>query len=118
KLWGADTLDTSRAVQSALDRLAQTLPPDIQLIPNVFRQASSIERSIENLRGAMIEAVIIVALILALLIGRWRPTVISLVAIPISLTVGALILWMLGIGINALTLGGLIFAVGEVVDDA
>jgi CzcA family heavy metal efflux pump len=118
KLWGADTLDTSNAVQETLARLAQSLPDHIQMIPDVFRQATSIERSIWNLQRALIESIAVVALVLLLLLGHWRPTLISLIAIPTSLTVGALILWGLGVGINALTLGGLIFAIGEVVDDA
>src|SRR3569832_1468564 len=49
---------------------------------------------------------------------RWRPTAISLIAIPVSLMAGVLVLWLFGIGINALTLGWLVFAIGEVVDDA
>lgn len=118
KLWGADTLSTTRQVEGVLEELGRSLPDHIQLVPNVFQQASSIERSISSLQRAMVEAVVIVALVLALFMGRWRPTVISLIAIPASLTVAMLILWAFGIGINALTLGGLIFAIGEVVDDA
>jgi len=118
KLWGADTLETTHNVEQALANLARSLPADIQLIPDVFRQASFIESAIANLRGALFDSSVIVALVLLLFLFRWRPTVISLIAIPVSLMAGVLVLWLLGIGINALTLGGLVFAIGEVVDDA
>src|SRR5574340_1002683 len=109
---------TNRNVEKVLARMAENLPKDVQLIPNVFRQASFIEASMDNLRDALLHSSIIVALVLLLFLFRWRPTVISLIAIPTSLMAGVLVLWMLDISINALTLGGLVFAIGEVVDDA
>ncbi|RUM95409.1 efflux RND transporter permease subunit [Pseudaminobacter arsenicus] len=118
KQWGADTVETTQRIEVVLAEMAKSLPPDVQLVSNVFRQASSIERSMDNLRSALLESTAIVALVLILLLARWRPTVISLVAIPASLIIGILFLWLGGIGINALTLGGLIFAIGEVVDDS
>lgn len=118
KLWGADTMETTRNVEKVLASMAENLPKDVQLIPNVFRQASFIEASIDNLRDALLYSSIIVALVLLLFLFRWRPTVISLIAIPTSLMAGVLVLWALDISINALTLGGLVFAIGEVVDDA
>ena len=118
KLWGADTLATTQRVERTLTELAATLPAGVELIPSVFRQASFIERSIDNLGEALLHASLIVALVLFLFLVRWRPTLISLIAIPASLLLGILVLWLAGIGLNALTLGGLVFAIGEVVDDA
>ena len=118
KLWGGDTLATTQRVERTLDELAGTLPDGVELVPDVFRQAGFIERAIDNLEAALLHASIIVALVLLLFLVRWRPTVISLIAIPASLMMGILVLWLLGIGLNALTLGGLVFAIGEVVDDA
>lgn len=118
KLWGSDTLATTQRVEQTLDELADTLPEGVELVPDVFRQASFIERSIDNLEEALLHAAIIVALVLFLFLVRWRPTVISLIAIPTSLMMGILVLWLLDVGLNALTLGGLVFAIGEVVDDA
>ncbi|RAI35069.1 efflux RND transporter permease subunit [Rhodoplanes serenus] len=118
KQWGADTLTTTSQVETVLAEMAKGLPKDVQLVPDVFRQATFIERSVSNLREALIHSSIIVAVVLLLFLARWRPTVISLVAIPASLLVGTLMLWATNVGINALTLGGLVFAIGEVVDDA
>lgn len=118
KLWGADTVATTERVERTLQELGQTLPPDVELVPDVFRQASFIEQSIDNLEDALLHASLIVAVVLFLFLVRWRPTLISLVAIPASLMVGIIVLWAAGVGFNALTLGGLVFAIGEVVDDA
>ncbi len=118
KLWGADTMETTRNVEKVLASMAQNLPEDVELIPHVFRQASFIDASIDNLRDALLHSSIIVALVLLLFLFRWRPTAISLIAIPTSLMAGVLVLWAFDISINALTLGGLVFAIGEVVDDA
>lgn len=117
-LWGADTMETTQRVESTLQALGQTLPAGVELIPDVFRQASFIEDSIDNLQEALLHSTLIVALVLFLFLMRWRPTLISLVAIPASMMIGILVLWLAGIGLNAMTLGGLIFAIGEVVDDA
>lgn len=118
KLWGSDTLATTERVEQTLDELGATLPDGVELVQDVFRQATFIERSIDNLEEALLHAAIIVALILFLFLMRWRATVISLIAIPASLMMGILVLWLLDVGLNALTLGGLVFAIGEVVDDA
>ncbi|MFA7593388.1 MAG: efflux RND transporter permease subunit [Thiohalobacteraceae bacterium] len=118
KLWGSDTLATTQRVEETLRDLATTLPEGVELVPNVFRQASFIDRSIDNLEDALLHSSLIVALVLFLFLVRWRPTVISLIAIPTSLMMGILVLSLLDIGLNALTLGGLVFAIGEVVDDA
>lgn len=118
KLWGADTLETTLRLETVLREFAENLPKDVQLIPNVFRQASFIEVSINNLKDALLHSSLIVTAVLILFLARWRPTVISLIAIPTSLLSGILVLWVFGVGINALTLGGLVFAIGEVVDDA
>ncbi|MDN5872904.1 MAG: efflux RND transporter permease subunit [Sinobacteraceae bacterium] len=116
-LWGADTMATTQRVEQTLRALGKTLPDGVEMTP-VFRQATFIENSIANLETALFHAVLIVALVLFLFLLRWRPTLISLVAIPTSMMIGILVLWIAGIGLNAMTLGGLIFAIGEVVDDS
>lgn len=118
KQWGADTLAVTRRVEQTLAELKKSLPEDVELVPDVFRQASFIERSVDNLQDVLLHSSIIVMLVLFLFLARWQATLISLMAIPLSLMTGILVLWFLGAGINALTLGGLVFAIGEVVDDS
>lgn len=118
KLWGSDTLATTHRVEDTLRDLEIGLPEGVDLVTNVFRQASFIDRAIDNLEDALLHSSLIVVLVLFLFLVRWRPTLISLIAIPTSLMMGILVLWSLDIGLNALTIGGLVFAIGEVVDDA
>ena len=117
KLYGADTLTTTYKVEAALDDIKKTLPAGVEM-HIVFRQATFIERSIDNLNRALVEGSIIVVLILFLFLLNFRTSFISFLAIPTSLLFAVLVMKLLGIGINVMTLGGLAIAIGEVVDDA
>src|SRR5262249_28590550 len=111
-------LTTTLAAEAALEEVRRAIPSDIVLDPNIFRQASFIERAISNINSAMIQGGILVIVVLVLFLFSWRAGVISFVAIPLSLLVAIIALERLGGTINTMTLGGLAIAIGEVVDDA
>jgi len=113
----ADTPTVTRAVEAALTEVKAGLPKEIE-IANTFRQETYIDASIENVRSALIEGSIIVALILIPFLMNWRNLVVCLVALPLSLLIGILALNWLGQGLNTMTLGGLAVAIGSAVDDA
>ena len=115
---GADSIALTREVESALAALARTLPPGLSAPEVSFRQADFIEASVSNVREALRDGAILVAIVLFLFLLNVRTTVISLTAIPLSLAVTALVFHALGLSINVMTLGGLAIAVGELVDDA
>lgn len=117
KLPDVNTLDVTRAVQTALNEVQSELPPDVQLI-TIFRQADFIEKSIGNVMFAIGTGGVLVVAVLLVFLFNWRTSLISLTAIPISLISAILIVRALGGTINTMTLGGLAIAVGEVVDDA
>ena len=118
KLYGADTLTTTYAVERALNEIRSTLPSGISMNTQVFRQATFIERSIDNLKEALVEGGIIVIIILFIFLLNFRTSFISFLAIPMSLLFAMITMKIMGIGINVMTLGGLAIAIGEVVDDA
>ena len=118
KAFGADTLSTTYRVEDVLRQVESSLPPGVTMHSRVFRQATFIERSVENLKGSLVEGILIVAIVLFLFLFNARTSIISLTAIPMSLFFGLLVLKAFGIGINAMTLGGLAIAIGEVVDDS
>ena len=115
---GTDTVKLTRAVNQALDELATSLPPDVKIDRQVFRQADFITAAITNLERAVRDGSIIVAVVLILFLLNVRTTVITLTAIPLSLFVTAIVMAMFGISVNTMTLGGVAVAIGQLVDDA
>ena len=114
----ADTVKLTRNIEAALHELKQGLPTGMAAPQGVFRQADVIEASINNVTEALRDGAILVAIILFAFLLNLRTTVISLIAIPLSLAVTALAFHLLGQSINVMTLGGLAIAIGELVDDA
>ncbi len=113
----ADTPTVTRAVEAAMTEVKAGLPEGIQVV-TTFRQETYIDASIENVREALIEGSIIVALILIPFLMNWRNLAVCLAALPLSLLIGVLALNWMGQGLNTMTLGGLAVAIGSAVDDA
>lgn len=113
-----NTLELTRRLEENIASVQQTLPPDVEIDTRIFRQADFIERSVRNVQNALIEGAIFVVVILFLFLGSFRTTIISLMAIPISLLGAVLVLNALGLNINTMSLGGMAIAIGSVVDDA
>ncbi|HBK63429.1 MAG TPA: CusA/CzcA family heavy metal efflux RND transporter, partial [Cyanobacteria bacterium UBA11166] len=113
----ADTPTVTRALSAAMAEIKAGLPKDIK-VTATFRQENYIDSSIENVKEALFEGSIIVALILIPFLMNWRNLAICLTALPLSLLIGVLLLNWLGQGLNTMTLGGLAVAIGSAVDDA
>ncbi|MEG4942396.1 efflux RND transporter permease subunit [Microcoleus sp. F4-D5] len=113
----ADTPTVTKVVETAMEELKASLPKDVK-VTETFRQEDFIEASIKNVEEALRDGTIIVCVILILFLMNWRTVIISLSAIPVSLLLGMMILNWTGEGINTMTLGGLVVAIGSVVDDA
>jgi CzcA family heavy metal efflux pump len=114
----ADTVKLTAQIETALSELKQGLPRGLAEPRVLFRQADFIKASIGNVAEALRDGAIMVAIVLFAFLLSARTTVISLVAIPLSLAVTALVFQWLGQSINVMTLGGLAIAIGELVDDA
>jgi len=115
---GADTVTLTRTIEAALGSLGRTLPEGVKADTVLFRQANFIEASIGNVEAALRDAVVVVAIVLFLFLLNVRTTLISLVAIPVSILITVLVFKAFGLSINTMTLGGLAIAIGELVDDA
>ncbi len=114
----ADTVQLTRQIETALDELNPGLPKGLSAPKVLFRQADFIEASISNVTGALRDGAVMVAIVLFAFLLSARTTLISLIAIPLSLAVTALVFRWLDQSINVMTLGGLAIAIGELVDDA
>ena len=113
-----NTLNLTENIEKNLDELRKTLPADVILDSKIFRQADFIEKSVYNVQRALIEGSVFVVVILFLFLGSFRTTIISVIAIPISLLGAIIVLKLLGLNINTMTLGGMAIAIGSLVDDA
>jgi HME family heavy-metal exporter len=114
----ADSVTLTRAVEKALADLGKHLPAGVEAPSFLFKQANFIEHSVSNVAEALRDGAILVAVILFLFLLNVRTTLISLMAIPVSLLATALVFRYFDLSINTMTLGGLAIAIGELVDDA
>lgn len=115
---GINTLSVTQNIERNLESVAKSLPDDVQLDTKIFRQADYIQASVNNVGSSLIEGAVCVILVLFLFLTSIRSTVISLLAIPLSLLGTVIVLYLLGMDINTMTLGGMCIAIGSLVDDA
>ncbi|MBD2307229.1 efflux RND transporter permease subunit [Chroococcidiopsis sp. FACHB-1243] len=112
-----DTPTVTKAVEAVMRSLQSTLPADIQ-VAQTFRQSNFIDVAIGNVGGSLVEGIAIVSVVMLLFLMNWRTAMITLTAIPLSLLIGVLLMKAFGLGINTMTLGGLVVALGAFVDDS
>ena len=116
---GADTIDVTDRMDQALDTMAPSLAQrQMTLHRDLFRQADFIDKSVANLMAVLRDGALLVIGVLMLFLWSLRPTVISVVALPLSLLLAVIVLDALGFSLDTMTLGGLAIAIGELVDDA
>ena len=115
---GTNTIAITERIDEMLDELKPSLPEGLHINRQIFRQADFINISVKNVIHALRDAAIVVAVVLILFLLNVRTTVITLMAIPLSLAVGLLALDWMNMTVNVMTLGGLAIAVGSLVDDA
>jgi CzcA family heavy metal efflux pump len=114
--WG-NTLEVTKGVEEALDELRPGLS-GIDIDSEIFRPATFIEMSIDNLTTAMIIGALLMIFMLGAFLFEWRTALISITAIPLSLIAAGLVLHARGATINTMVLAGLVIALGDIVDDA
>ncbi len=114
---GFDTLSLTKQIETALAELQPTLPRGVEAVV-LFRQADFITNAIGNLKSAIVEGAVMVAIVLFLFLLNFRATFITLMAMPLSFAITLLTFRWFGISVNSMTLGGLAVAIGMVVDDA
>lgn len=113
-----NTIELTERIKESIAEIQKTLPPDVQIHDDIFNQSEFIQRSVNNVTKALFEGGIFVSIILFLFLMNFRTTIISLLAIPLSLLMAIIILNLLGFTINTMSLGGMAIAIGSLVDDA
>ena len=113
-----NTLNVTENIERNLAEIQKSLPADVRMDTKIFRQADFIEASVNNVGSALFEGALFVIIILFVFLGSFRTTIISVIAIPLSLLGAVIVLYLLGMNINTMTLGGMCIAIGSLVDDA
>lgn len=113
-----NTLKLSERIHKELASMGKILPDDVEIHADIFDQARFIDTAVNNVMKAMMEGGLFVVLILFIFLMNGRTTLISLTAIPLSLLVTFIILYLFDLTINTMSLGGMAIAIGSVVDDA
>lgn len=111
-----NTLDVTRNVEAALEAMKPGLP-GVAVDTTVFREASFIDASIGNVSLAVLIGFLLIALVLGAMLFDWRAALISLVTIPLSVVAAAVVLHLAGVSLNAISVVGIMIAVGVVIDD-
>ena len=112
------TLELTDQLDRSLAELQKTLPKDVKVTTDIFRQSRFINSSIDNVQKSLYEGGIFVVIVLFLFLMNIRTTVISLITIPLSVIVALVTLKIMGLTINTMSLGGIAIAIGSLVDDA
>jgi CzcA family heavy metal efflux pump len=113
-----NTLELTKRIDAALAEIQRDVPRHVHIHSDIFRQSDFIEASIHNVNRSLIEGSIFVVIVLFVFLMNFRTTIISLLAIPLSLLTAILVLKWLGLTINTMSLGGMAIAIGALVDDA
>lgn len=113
-----NTLKVTENIERNLANIEKSFPDDVSMNTHIFRQADFIASSVGNVGEALLEGALFVVVILFLFLGSFRTTLISIIAIPLSLLGTMCCLHLLGMEVNTMTLGGMCIAIGSLVDDA
>lgn len=112
------TIELTKKLDSSIEELKKSLPADVKVDTEIFRQSRFIDSSISNIQKSLFEGAIFVVIVLFFFLMNVRTTIISLVTIPLSLLVSIITLKLTGLTINTMSIGGMAIAIGSLVDDA
>jgi multidrug efflux pump len=114
---GSNALDISADVRRTMDELSKNMPEGVEY-RIAYDPTQFVRASIESVIHTLLEAIALVVLVVILFLQTWRASIIPLLAVPVSVVGTFAVLHVLGFSINALSLFGLVLAIGIVVDDA
>jgi len=113
----ANTVQIADRVNALIQNLETTAPPDIQF-STIENQADYIKGAIAGVKDSAIVAIILVILVIFIFLGHWRQVVVMLVALPTTILLNFFLMKTLGFSLNIFSLGGLVVAMGVVLDNS
>ncbi|MDR1981254.1 MAG: CusA/CzcA family heavy metal efflux RND transporter [Tannerellaceae bacterium] len=112
------TIQLTNQLNAVIADIQKNLPADVKISGDIFLQSDFIDNSINNVKSSLLEGSIFVVIVLFIFLMNVRTTVISLIAMPLSLIVSILALYYMGFTLNTMSLGGMAISIGSLVDDA
>jgi HAE1 family hydrophobic/amphiphilic exporter-1 len=114
---GYSTTAVSKKIQATVERLTKTLPPGVKV--NVVRDSGvRVAASVRNVEEALLEGALLTVLVVFIFLNSWRSTVITGLALPVSVLASFIAVWIFGFTLNTMSLLGLSLAIGILIDDA
>ncbi|KCZ86766.1 CzcA family heavy metal efflux protein, partial [Hyphomonas hirschiana VP5] len=117
KLYGSNTSDVIARAQQRFDEINETLPEGVTAIP-YYDQGTLVEKAAATVTTALWQGALLVAALIFLFLGGWRPSLVVVMSIPFSVGFAFIAMQVLGIGANLMSLGGVAIAIGMMVDGA
>ncbi|WP_018149440.1 efflux RND transporter permease subunit [Henriciella marina] len=117
KLYGTNTSEVIENAQARFDEINQSLPDGVKAVP-YYDQGTLVKKAAATVTTALWQGALLVAVIVFLFLGGWRPSLVVVMAIPFSVGFAFIAMKALGIGANLMTLGGVAIAIGMMVDGA
>ncbi len=114
---GSNAIQISENIHKVMAELKQTMPEGVDY-EIVYDTTQFVRASIESVVHTLLEAIALVVLVVIVFLQTWRASIIPLVAVPVSIVGTFAVMYVFGFSINALSLFGLVLAIGIVVDDA
>ncbi|MES3035169.1 MAG: efflux RND transporter permease subunit [Gemmatimonadota bacterium] len=117
KSTGYSTTEVTGKVVEAIERIQKRLPPGVEL--KVIKDSGKrVAASVSNVQGTLIEGALLTVLVVFLFLNSWRSTVITGIALPVSVVASFLAVYAFGFTLNTMSLLGLSLAIGILIDDA
>jgi len=113
----ANTVEVAKAVERKIQEVKSALPGDVQ-IGIVENQADYVTASLNGVRNAAIEAAVLIILVVYFFLGSWRQVLIMILVLPVTLIINFALMKLAGFSLNIFSLGGLVVALGVVLDNA
>ncbi len=117
QLPGSNALDAAKGIKETMERLKQRFPADLDYGIGLDT-TRSVSEGVHEIAGTLWQALVLVLLVVFVFLQGWRPTLIPMLAVPVSLIGTFAFFPLFGFSVNTLTLFGLVLAIGLVVDDA
>jgi cobalt-zinc-cadmium resistance protein CzcA len=117
KLFGANASTVIQSVEDKIEQINKSLPEGVNIVP-YYEQKTLVESAVNTVTSALAQGIVLVALVLIIFMGGWRPTIVVATALPFSVLFATLGMYYFGISANLMSLGGLAIAIGMLVDGA